>query len=198
MALTDLLLLTPRGNLGGIEIQASLEEILTDNLTVTEHPVELSPIGLNAAINDHAYKQPSEVVLRCGWSNSSPQALSGAISAVFGGGSMSAADYVSAVYSQLLALQESRVPFSITTSKRQYQSMLLVALQVTTDAKTSQALMVSATCKQVIIVETKATTLPPRSSQANPASTAEVENTGTAQAQPGTPSPGGAVAPENM
>jgi len=191
MALLDFLTLTPKSSIGGIDIQATLEEVHNDTLQITEHPVEAG-----AAITDHAYVRPSEVVIRCGWSNSSTDALSGAVSALFNGGQLSSASYVDGVYSQLLALQQSRTPFDITTSRRQYTNMLLVGLSVTTDQATSNVLMVTATCKQIIIVNTQATTMPPKENQANPANTAETQNAGVKQPQSGaTPSPGGAVSP---
>jgi len=187
------LTITPKGNIGGIDIQATLEEVHTDTLQITEHPVEIG-----AAVTDHAYSRPSEVVIRCGWSNSSTDALLGSITSLFSGGGLSGASYVDGVYSQLQTLQQSRVPFDITTTRRQYHSMLIVSLNVTTDSKTSNVLMVTATCRQIIQVATQATTLPPRTDQANPASTAQVENAGVQQPQAGaTPSPGGA-APAGM
>ena len=111
---------------------------------------------------------------------------------------MSASDYVSSVYAFLLALQSSRVPFEVTTSKRQYSNMLLTSLHVTTDAKTSAILMVQATCREIIIVQTSATTIPDKSSQGDPASTASVENAGVKQAKAATPQSGGAVSSEEM
>lgn len=191
MAIFDFLTISPRSKLGAIEIEASLEEIHTDTLQVTEHPVQLG-----AAITDHAYKRPAEVVLRCGWSNSSIEALTGAAAALFNGGTPSIGDYVGAVYSQLLALQESREPFEIATSRRSYENMLLIGLSVTTDKSTSNILTVEATCKQILIVETQATTLPPRGDQASPADTAEIESVGAVQAIPASPSPGGALPPQ--
>lgn len=190
MALLDFLQLSPKSAIGDIEIMASLEEVYTDALQTTDHPVEQG-----ADITDHSFKRPSEVVIRCGWTNSSFTALSGAVEALFSGGGLSAADYVSGVYSQLLALQESRAPFNITTNKRQYTNMLIQSLRVDTDSKTSNALMVTATCKQIIIVNTQATTLPPREQQAAPEKTAEVQKTGVKQATAKTPAPGGAVPP---
>ena len=192
MSVLDLIQLSPKSNIGGIEIQATLEEQYSDALQITEHPVERG-----AAITDHAYKRPSEVVIRCGWSNSSTDSLVGAAQALFSG-QMSMSDYVSDVYSQLLALQEKREPITITTSRRQYEDMLIVGLNVTTDVKTSNVLMVSVTLRQVIIVSTQATTLPPRTDQANPEDTAEIEQRGIVQPVPATPSPGGAVSPLGM
>lgn len=192
MSLLDFIQLTPRSSIGGIEIQATLEEIHNSTVQITEHPVELG-----AEITDHAFKKPDEVVLRCAWSNSSPQALLGTVQRLFSG-ELSGADYVSDVYSQLRELQEARTPFEIVTTTRRYQNMLITALQVTRDQKTGNALVCTATCREVIIVQTKATTLPPRQDQASPEETAEVEDRGTVQAVPATPSPGGAVSPLDM
>ena len=189
MALLDFLQIAPKGKLGDIEIMATLEEIHTDSVQTTEHPIEIG-----APITDHAYVRPSEVVMRCGWSNSSFTALSGAASSFFSGGEVGE-KYTDAIYSQLLALQESREPFDVITSARQYVNMLLISLRLDRDEKTSNILMITATCRQVILVNTAATTLPPRDDQANPASTAEIEETGTKQPVKATPSPGGSVKP---
>lgn len=186
MAFSDLISLAPKSNIGGIDIQASLEEIHTDTLQVTDHPVQ---VGAN--ITDHSFMRPSEVVIRCGWSNSSWDALSGAATSFFDQGSLTKSDYVSSVYSQLLALQQTRLPFSITTSRRNYDDMLITSLSATTDQETGNVLIVTATCRQVIIVSTDATTLPDKTLQANPANTAETQNTGTIQPVAGSPAPGG-------
>lgn len=189
----DFLSLTPRNKIGNIVLPAWFEERYHDSLRITEHPVEA-----NAAISDHAFVEPSEVMIRCGWSNSSVAALTGAIQSLFSGGGPSAGDYVSSIYSQLLSLQQSRVLLDITTSKRQYTNMLIQRLSVETDAKTNSALMVTAICRQLIVVSTQSTTLPPMADQANPSKTAEPVNSGSKQLQSATPAPGGAVAPVDM
>lgn len=191
----DLLSLTPKSKIGAVEIQASLEEVLTDTLELTEHPIEQG-----ASVTDHSYKKPSEVVITCGWNNSSIDGLlatsKNIVASFFSGGATSAADYIAGVYSQLLSLQESRIPFDITTSKRQYTNMLITGLQATTDQKTAQVLMVQATCKQIIIVQTQTTTMPPASAQANPAKTGAISNTGVSLPIPALPAPGGSVIPQ--
>lgn len=190
MALLDFLQLTPKTQIGAIEVMAALEEVFTDTLQTTDHPIEAG-----ADITDHAFIRPSEVVLRCGWTNSSFTALTGAAQAIFDGGNVSAANYIDNIYSQLLALQRSRVPFDLQTSKRLYSNMLIISLRVDTDTTTGNALMLMATCKQIIIVNTQATTLPPREQQAAPQNTAETEKTGVKQTKPKTPSPGGSRPP---
>ncbi|CAG9177866.1 hypothetical protein LMG32289_03931 [Cupriavidus pampae] len=174
-----------------IEIGVELEETHLDELQITEHPVEKG-----AEINDHAYKRQPELTLKCGWSNSQIKALAGALESIFEGGALPSADYVSTVYSQLLALQETRRPFDVVTSLRIYRDMLFKSLSVTKDQKTGAALYITATLKQIRIVQTQATTLPTRQDQADPQSTAETLTAGVKAALPAIPVPGGAIPSE--
>lgn len=180
---------TPQGNIGGIDIDATLEEIHHGSVQVTEHPVEQG-----ALITDHSFMRPVEVLLRCGWSNSSPSVLD-TITEIFTSGSLSVDDYVGGIYSQLKALQERRTPFSIVTTLRTYQNMMLTSLQIVRDAKSANALMVTATCREVIIVSTQSTSLPPVAAQAFPIDTAPMNNVGTLTLLQGAPDPRGAVPP---
>jgi hypothetical protein len=188
-ALNNLLNPIPKGNIGGIAVQTTIEEAMTDSLDITENPVEQG-----ADITDHAYVKPSNLVMRCGWSNSNPSAALNAVVSLFTGGSLSVHDYVSSVYAQLLALQQSRQPFTVSTSIRLYQNMLMPTIALTRDKTNSQALMVTVTMKNVLLVSTQTTTLPPVTSQANPASTAETMNAGPLASIAGqTPAPGGSL-----
>jgi len=188
-----LITIDPERYIGPITAQVTLEEISVDELQITEHPVELG-----ANITDHSFKRPAELIIRCGWSNSSLDALLGAVDGLLTaitGGDLFGSDYVSGVYNQLLALQNARVPFSVATGKRIYQNMLMRSLALTTDPATENALLVTMVCREVLIVETRATTLPPRDQQANPQDTAETTNRGTQQATSAAPSPGGTFNP---
>jgi hypothetical protein len=214
----NLLTVIPKGSIGGIDIQATLEETFDDTVNITDHPVEAG-----AEISDHAYYKPSNLTMRCGWSNSSAQNLVGAVTNLFtggglsqfaglsglsnltglpglggsssptvSGGGMTVSDYVSGIYSQLLSLQQSLQPFTVLTSIRQFTNMMMTSLSLTRDHKTSQALMVTVTMRQVIIVNTQATTLPPTQNMANPQNTALQIVTGQQSLLPGIiPSPGG-------
>lgn len=169
----------PQGNIGGVAIQATIEEMLTDTLEVTEHPVEAG-----AMISDHAYARPYEIQLRCGWTNSGQSSIGNSLATLSPGSTILSPDYVSSVYSQLLALMQPQAngpfaPFTVLTSIRSYTSMLMTSLSLTRDAKTSNALMIVANLRQVIIVTTTSTTLPPTVDQANPASTSETTSVGT-------------------
>ncbi len=168
----------PKRKLGPIKAQVTIEETHSDELVITEHPVEQG-----AAISDHAYKRPAEVTLKCGWSNSGLQSVGQVLTAAYGliadGSSGSGFNYVKDVYRKLLALQESRIPFTILTGKRQYKNMLIRSLSTTTDETSENCLNVTVSCREVILVRTRVTTVPPRDVHKEPAKTAPVEDKGT-------------------
>lgn len=186
---------------GGLQPHATIEEIHRDLLEITEHPVELG-----APVADHAFLRPAEVIIRCAWSDA-PQNSPGLIGAALGiagaaspivakavgalqtasgvvnlAGSLLSGNAVSqgrAVYAQLRELQAARIPFDVYTGKRVYKNMLFQSLQVTTDAEHENSLLVTATCKQVIIVKTTTVSVPVNASaQGLPEKTSPVMNYG--------------------
>lgn len=193
MSLFDLINIAPKGNVGGIEVPATLEEVFTDSLQITDHPIELG-----AAITDHAYKRPIELVMRCGFSNSSLDNLIRAAASLLDSGSMSRSTSVDDLYSQFLALQASLVPFTVITSRRKFDNMLITSLATTTDARTSNALFLTVNMRQVFIVQTQVTTMPPRANQALPMNTDAMAGRGVVNPASVVPSPGGAVDPADM
>ncbi|HEM8999479.1 TPA: hypothetical protein U2T46_001524 [Burkholderia cenocepacia] len=196
--LSDILDVTLVGSkkIGSVTISAAIEEVYSDEVIVTEHPVENG-----APVNDHAFMRPREILMKCGWSNADYQALLGSAVASFddtGANTMATGTYVDAIYSQLLQIQAKRERVDVVTTRRKYSNMLITGLSVVTDQKSGSALMLTASLKQVIIVSTQATKLPPRANQANPAATAETQNAGAKSAVPATPAPGGSVPPTSM
>lgn len=184
--------------LSPIIAQATVEEQHSDELRITEHPVEEG-----AAIADHAYKMPAEVTIRGIWSNS-PTAPSGIVGqAVAAGAALSAnvavgvaaslpqtisavqsiltssggIDAVSSIYARLLALQISRTPFDVYTGKRVYRDMLMQTIAVDTSAKSENSLVATIRCKQVLIVRTQVVTLQ-AAAQKDPQATAAVVDRG--------------------
>lgn len=145
--------LSPQRMIGDIVMDVTIEETGTDDLTITQHPIETG-----AAITDHAYKNAVKLSIRAAASNSSEAA---------GGDD----NYVSDLYHQLFELQASRVPFAIITGKRPYENMLFASLGVTTEEGTEAALMISASFQEAIIVSTQTTTFAPPANQAAPAKT---------------------------
>lgn len=147
----------------------------SDTLEITEHPVEVG-----AAIADHAYKKPSEVVMEVGFS---------------GGGAL--LDFASSLtatnllgmspqetYQQILDLQSSRIPFDVVTGKRLYSNMLIRALEVTTDRTTENVLSAVLTLREVIISQTQAITVADKVNMKDGVSTSAVLNTGTKTTKP--------------
>ena len=62
--------------------------------------------------------------------------------------------------------------------------MLLAFVNQITDYKSEYSLMTVLRCRQIIIAYTVAAQIPPQSSQATPASTAQQQNAGSQQAAP--------------
>lgn len=147
--------------------QATIEEKHSDDLEITEHPVQLG-----AAITDHAYKKPAELTIQMGFSNS-PSYLS-------------ASDKydnpldVNQVYAALLKLQSDRVFMTINTARRTYKNMLIKGLVITNDNRTENALFIMVQCKQVIIVNTTTVQLT-KPTQAKPKITTSPTNRGSVQ-----------------
>ncbi|WP_187273274.1 phage baseplate protein [Methylobacterium sp. WL19] len=172
--LTYALISSASRDIGGIMPDVVVEEMHRDELIITDHPVETG-----AAITDHAFKRPSEVEMRCGFSNSSA----------------GSEGYVQEVYQEFLALQASRQPFNVSTGKRSYRNMLIRGLAVTTDPKSEKALNVVVALREILIVSTQRTssgsgsggsgTAAPAASasdQASPQTTSEAIDNGDKQA----------------
>ena len=147
----------------------------SDTLEITEHPVEIG-----AAVADHAYKRPSEVVMEVGFA---------------GGGSLLDFADTSSIglslglspqetYQELLDLQNSRIPFDVVTGKRLYSNMLIRALEVTTDKTTENVLSAVLTLREVLITQTQQITVANKSDMKDGASTSAVANAGTKTTKP--------------
>ncbi|WP_070106540.1 phage baseplate protein [Burkholderia plantarii] len=194
-SISDILdvMLVGRKKIGSLTISAVITEAYTDDVTVTNLPVET-----NATISDHAYMNPRQIVMKCGWSNADTSALFGAAAVAFdttGANSMVGGTYIDAVYSKLLQLQADHELLDIVTTRRKYSNMLVTSLSLETDNASGAALPISVTLQQVNVVNTKSTTLPPRANQARPAATAETQSMGTKSALPARPARGGSFTP---
>lgn len=129
----------------------TIEEDHDDELIITQHPVEFGAI-----ISDHAYKKPAEVRIRCAWNNSgSTYPVRGSYSRQEPLVSSGYEGYARAVYEEILALQESRVPFSAVTGKRIYNDMLVASVRVHTAPGSEYTLMADITLREIILVSTK-------------------------------------------
>ena len=182
MGLLSIFSATP-SSIGGLEVDAILEEIHTDTLRITEHPVEKG-----AAITDHSYKEPVELVMRCGWSQSSVAAIVGAVrNAVTPRNTydtgVTSSNYIGGVYADLLSMQSQRLLLDVVSSRRLYQNMIITSLSCTTDEHTSNILDITCNLRGVRIVETQSTALPDTGTRKDPSQGSAV-NAGTKQAVP--------------
>lgn len=168
------LLLAGRGRtIMGLFADVTIEEKHKDEIQITEHPTEIgSPMA------DHAYKIPPEVSMTVAWSESAGR-LNGAV----GNTLLSGPTGLVAVYETLQQLQKSFVRLVVSTGKRLYTNMLIKSLACTTDPATEHVLMIEITFKKVFIVKTAETTVL-LENQTTPEATAQVQDSGTVQAQP--------------
>ena len=149
----------PRRSIGPFTATVTLEEIASDDLEITQHPVQQG-----ATITDHAYLKPATVSIKI---------------------MFNAADApLAETYAKLRQLQASREPFDVVTGKRAYKNMLFKSLGQTNDAQTENVLSISAELQEIFIVQVETTTVPPRKQQANPGKTGATENAGQKSAQP--------------
>lgn len=153
------LIASPLRAIGTIIPNAVIEELHSDDLAITDHPVEIG-----AAISDHAFLLPARLEMRCGWSNSTA----------------GSEGYVQSVYENLLALQREREPFDVFTGKRAYRNMLIGRLAVETTERSESALLVVVGLREVIITSTQQTSTS-SGSQASPERTGSVTDTGSKQ-----------------
>jgi hypothetical protein len=152
-------------NIGGFIADVTIEETHTDTLEVTEHPVEQG-----AAVTDHAFVKPANLIIKAGWSNSSLQA----------GGDP---NYVNDTYQDFLDLQASRQPFDIITGKRSYSNMLFTRLTTRSDDANANSMVLECECREIITVNTQTVTVP-NANQATPTETGGLSNRGQVNPAP--------------
>ena len=144
--------------IGPVAISAVLSEHHSQGMDVT-----LSPVEFGSPMTDHAQLQPAVVTLTI------------------------ADRWAVETFNSLLRLQRTRRPFTLLTGLRRYANMLITNIDVTRDADTSAVLMATVECTQVIIGETRTSSIKPSSAN-SAASTAQrgdnVATTPTAKQTP--------------
>ena len=167
-----------------------IEETETNRVTITQHPV-----ATGSPINDHIYRMPANVTMRCGWTNANP--IGGATSSLLSGDFSGAASSlfssfteqrVNNIYKQLLKMQfdmdasgdQSPVAtFQVTTGKKTYDTMVISELQLRTDRTSEYALMLEVHFQEIIKVKASSTSQPAQTDQSNPSQTASPTGQGT-------------------
>lgn len=148
----------PKRSIGQFSATVTLEEVGTDELEITQHPVQQG-----ASITDHAYMKPATVNIKVMWNdNDAPLAET---------------------YKNLLDLQSSREPFDVVTGKRTYRNMLIKSLGQTNDVQTENILSISLQLQEIFITAVEVVTVPERAKQKNAGKTGATENAGQKSAQ---------------
>lgn len=149
----------PRRSIGPFTASITIEEVASDELEITQHPVQQG-----ASITDHAFVKPATLSVKVMWNDDDAP--------------------LAETYQKLLTLQASREPFDIITGKRIYTNMLFKSLGLTTDAMTENVLSINADFVEIFITALEVVSVPPRAKQKNPGKTGATQNAGTKSAQP--------------
>lgn len=150
-----------RRSFGGITAQVTVHEMMRDDTTITEHPVENG-----ANISDHMYSRPSEIEMEVGWDGTQGNPADN--------------------YATILRLKELRLPFDIITPKRYYQNMVLAGIAVPNDFRIEYSLRALLRFRQINLVSTQSTVVAPQQgAQADPAATSKSVDQGTQSLKPG-------------
>ena len=148
---------------------ADIEIEHQQQLRRTEHPVQTG-----ASISDHAFIVPARLVLDIG--------MSDVMSAYYNPSTWQGSQSKSvSAYQTMLALQFSRIPFSITTKLRTYSNMIVEGLTPRESVKTIQGLRMRVEFGQIFIANITSTPV-----SARPQDT-QSTNLGTVSPQSPTP-----------
>lgn len=147
--------------IGNLVIDAVLKTDHTTSLLITDHPVEKG-----SDITDHAQKQPKQLTIEIGFTDSGMMYGEGR-----NGRSVNA-------YQALVAIQESREPFPLSTRLFNYKNMLIESINAGDDYTTMNALKATLTLREVIIVDTATVGVTGRSSDPQ---TTDSTNSGSQQ-----------------
>lgn len=152
MSILSLLFKKANAEIGGIKIDASVSETHLTEMDLTENPVENG-----AKITDHVQIKPNELTIE-GVISDSPLGdnfvqsivnLEQKISTFFGTEKRSID-----AYNQMLKLQRSRDPFTVTTGLKVYSNMILTSLSINRTSETSNAIHFTANMKEIRIIGT--------------------------------------------
>ena len=145
------------GGVAGIVVDATISEEHLTEVDLTENPVEDG-----AVVTDHVHIKPAQLTIQ-GVISDTPlgyavigniQNVIRSVTSLFGKSSRSID-----AYNDLLKLQKSRQPFTVTTGLKRYENMILVSLSVPRTAATGRAIHFSAVMREIRIVKSKTTTV---------------------------------------
>jgi hypothetical protein len=143
----------PQRTIGVFQATVTIEEIATDDLEITQHPVQQG-----ASITDHAFSKPATVSIRSTHSDTPAQ--------------------LAETYAKLLKLQKDRIPMKVVTGKRTYKNMLMKTLTQNNDSSSETALQINFVLQEIFITDLQVVSIAPINRQALAERTASQETAG--------------------
>jgi hypothetical protein len=136
-----------RAQVGVVQFDASVSEVHTDEVEITDHPVEDG-----SDISDHIRKLPITLEMN-GVVTNNPLVFLASIRAKspVTTDTSNTNDRVGAAYAKLREMQESGELLDVVTSLRDYSNMAIKSLSVTRDASTGNILDSSLTLREITI-----------------------------------------------
>lgn len=125
-------------NIAGFFFDAFLQISHTSSTTITSHPVETG-----AAIADHAFMNPAELVMQIGMTDVATSIIDDQF---IQGNSRSVT-----AFQVLQELQKQRQPMQVTTRLKVYQNMLIESISAPDDYMTLEGLKATVTLKEVFV-----------------------------------------------
>lgn len=154
MAFENLFIRTEKA-IGGIQLDAVISESHTNEVSLTNNPVELG-----ADITDHAIIQPKKVNVVAQVSDT-PLGLAAfgqivdLVTGLFGTSTGENLTRSNAAYNAMVQLQEAREPIELQTRLKLYTNMVITNIRVVQDKDTSRIVRMNIDLQEVLITESE-------------------------------------------
>lgn len=160
MAFENLFIRTNK-SIGGIKLDAVLQEKHVNELSVTKNPVEFG-----AEVTDHSRIEPKQVSVLAVVTDTplgfaAVGELVDRISGIFGSSTEENVTRSVAAYEAMVALQENRVPLDLQTRLVLYKNMIITKIEVVQDKDSSREVVLNMSFSEMLIVNTEVVQLPP-------------------------------------
>ena len=154
MAFENLFIRTEKA-IGGIKLDAVISESHTNEVSLTNNPVELG-----ADITDHAIIQPKKVNVVAQVSDT-PLGLAAfgqivdLVTGLFGSSTGENLTRSNAAYNAMVQLQEAREPIELQTRLKLYTNMVITNIRTVQDKNTSRIVRMNIDLQEVLITESE-------------------------------------------
>lgn len=154
MAFENLFIRTQK-SIGGIQLDAVISESHTNEVTLTNNPVELG-----ADITDHAIVQPKRVNVLAQVSDTPLGAAAfgqivDLVTGLFGTSTGENITRSNAAYNAMVQLQEAREPIELQTRLKLYTNMIITNIRTQQDKDTSRIVRMNIDLQEVLITESE-------------------------------------------